>query len=188
MHQRTLAMVEIALMTALAFILSFVKFPGPWAQGGSVSLIMVPIFIMAFRRGWRVGVLTGLLVGIVNLMYNASIIHPIQMLLDYPVPYAVLGLAALFAFRNSKGKLSVNWAFFGLLFAGFLRFLSHVVSGVVWFGSFTPDGMNAYLYSVGYNISYLLPEILITLVVLYILSRAQPDFFPIKKTTPHLPS
>ncbi|AXF55037.1 energy-coupled thiamine transporter ThiT [Salicibibacter kimchii] len=184
MQKRTLIMVEIALMTALAFMLSFVKFPGPWVQGGSISLIMVPIFIMAFRRGWRVGVLTGALVGIVNLMYNASIIHPIQMLLDYPVPYAVLGLAALFAFQNSEGELSVGWALIGLLFAGSLRFLSHVISGIVWFGSFTPEGMNVYLYSIGYNISYLLPEILITLVVLYILSRAQPDFFQMKKTTP----
>lgn len=108
MHKRTLIMVEIALMTALAFILSFIRFPGPWAQGGSISLIMVPIFIMAFRRGWRVGVLTGLLVGVVNLMYNAFIMHPIQMLLDHPIPYAALGLAGLFAFQNSEGRLSIS--------------------------------------------------------------------------------
>ncbi|MBB6451247.1 thiamine transporter [Geomicrobium halophilum] len=180
MKKRTLVMVEVALMTALALILSFVSFPGPWAQGGSVSLMMVPIFIMAFRHGWRVGVLTGLLVGIVNLMYNAYIVHPIQLLLDYPLPYAALGLAGLFAIRNRTGKLSLGWALLGLLFAAFLRFLSHGISGVIWFGSLAPDGMNVYLYSFVYNASYLLPEVLITLSVLYMISRAQPEFFNMK--------
>lgn len=61
-------MVEIALMTALALILDRIEFSGPWVMGGSITLVMLPIFVMAFRRGVKVGVATGLLVGTLKLV------------------------------------------------------------------------------------------------------------------------
>nr|WP_238544881.1 energy-coupled thiamine transporter ThiT [Geomicrobium sp. JCM 19039] len=55
MQTRTLIMVETALMVALALILDRIEFAGPWVMGGSISLVMLPIFVMAFRRGLKVG-------------------------------------------------------------------------------------------------------------------------------------
>ena len=180
-RERLLILIEVAIMTGLAIVLSMVKISAFWAMGGSISLIMVPIFVIAFRRGWKVGVLTGLLVGIINLITGGYVVHPVQLLLDYPVAYLVLGLASVFVFNRGYvvPKLSIMIA--GLLFATTLRFLSHFASGVIWFGAYAPEGISPSLYSFIYNLSYLLPEMLITLGILVVLAKKYPQFFLVKQ-------
>ncbi|EZH65013.1 hypothetical protein DH09_15300 [Bacillaceae bacterium JMAK1] len=182
MQTRTLIMVEIALMTALALILDRIEFSGPWVMGGSITLVMLPIFVMAFRRGVKVGVATGLLVGTLKLVLGSSIFHPVQALLDYPVAFAVVGLAGLFTLRNTKGELAIKWAIVGLFVASFLRLFVHIISGVIWFGAYTPEGWNVWIYSIVYNASYIIPATLITFAVIFLISKAQPSFF--KKALP----
>ncbi|KHF41350.1 energy-coupled thiamine transporter ThiT [Halalkalibacter okhensis] len=175
-RDRLLTMIEVAVMTGLAIVLSNVKFGALWAMGGSISLIMVPIFIIAFRRGWKMGVITGLLVGLLNLIIGGYVVHPVQLVLDYPLAYLVLGLASVFMLK--KGSVPSPLAIvFGLLFATTLRFFSHFASGVIWFGEYAPDGISVGLYSFYYNISYLIPEMLLTLAVLLLLSKKYPQFF-----------
>lgn len=181
-------MVETALMVALALILDRIEFAGPWVMGGSISLVMLPIFVMAFRRGLKVGLMTGLLVGVIKLILGSSMIHPIQFLLDYPVAFTVLGLAGAFAFRNKKGELNIRWALFGLFFASFFRLVAHIISGGVWFGEYAPEGWNVWLYSAVYNTSYLVPETLITFGVILLIAKTQPAFFKLKNRPARLKS
>ena len=55
-----------------------------WSQGGSISLVLVPIIFMAYRWGISAGLLTGLLVGSIQIIWAGSgIVHPVQVLLDY---------------------------------------------------------------------------------------------------------
>ncbi|TWI54492.1 energy-coupled thiamine transporter ThiT [Halalkalibacter nanhaiisediminis] len=176
-RDRLQTMIEIAVMAGLSLILSYVKFGAFWAMGGSISLIMVPIFVIAFRRGWKVGVLTGFLVGVLTLITGGYVVHPIQLIFDYPLPYLVLGFASIFVARSVSHAPKVSAIVFGLLFATTLRFFSHYFSGVIWFGEFAPDGMSPHLYSFFYNISYLLPEMLLTLVILVLLAKSYPQFF-----------
>ncbi len=180
--ERLLTMLEIAIMSALALVLGQIKFGALWPMGGSISLIMVPIFIMTLRHGWRVGVITGFLVGILDFLFGGYVVHPIQLILDYPLAYTVLGLGGL-ALRGKtgqevKGKTSglLNHVQLGqislmLVIGTSLRLLCHFISGIVWFGSYAPEGVPAYLYSLGYNASYLVPEAAISLVVLIILAK-----------------
>ena len=49
------------------------------------------------------------------------------------------------------------------------RFLCHFVSGVIFFASFAPPGMSPWLYSVIYNGSYLVPELVISVIVIQVL-------------------
>lgn len=57
MNHKTLMLVEIAILTTLAFLLDTI--PGLqftiWPQGGSVSFAMIPVFIIAFRWGLKAG-------------------------------------------------------------------------------------------------------------------------------------
>jgi hypothetical protein len=46
------------MFAALAYLLDFVAFK-VWAQGGSVSLSMLPVFLIAYRWGLKGGLLTG---------------------------------------------------------------------------------------------------------------------------------
>lgn len=180
-RDRLQTMIEVAVMAGLSIILSYVKFGAFWAMGGSISLIMVPIFVIAFRRGWKVGVLTGLLVGLLNLITGGYVVHPVQLVLDYPLAYLVLGLASIFVAKRTTNVPTVSSIVFGLLFATTLRFFSHYYSGVIWFGEYAPEGMNPSLYSFYYNLSYLLPEMLLTLVILILLAKSYPQFFLVNR-------
>ncbi|MDD3073862.1 MAG: energy-coupled thiamine transporter ThiT, partial [Eubacteriales bacterium] len=50
------------------------------------------------------------------------------------------------------------------------RFICHFLSGVWFFGSFAPEGMPAWKYSLGYQASYLVPEIILSAIILFFLA------------------
>jgi thiamine transporter len=162
---------EAALAIALAFVLGFIKF---WQMplGGEISLAMVPLILLALRQGPWVGVLAGAAYGILNLIATPFVVHPVQVLFDYPVAFGVLGLAGLFA--------PTAWgAVVGTAVAVLARFAAHFVSGVAFFASYAPEDWNPYLYSAAYNAAYLIPSLVITAVIVVVLLRvlegAQPS-------------
>jgi thiamine transporter len=186
--KRILLMVEISMMAALAYAFSWIQFSGFWPQGGSVSLVMVPILVLAFRRGLVAGLVAGLIVGILKAMLGGYIVHPIQLLLDYPVPYMAIGLAGLFSLRPNRSlKYNISIATLGILLATSIRLLSHYLSGVVWFGEYAPEGMPVHLYSIVYNVSYLVPEIIISLAIVLLLVKSSPQLFQRKAEQPNIP-
>lgn len=132
---------RIGIALALATVLKVFRlyhFP----QGGSVTLgSMVPILIIAFMYGPLVGFLTGFLYGIITLFMDPYILHPVQVLFDYPLPFLALGLAGFF---KQNRLLGTSVAIFG-------RFLCHFISGVAFFGSFAPEGMSPIVYSLFVN-------------------------------------
>ena len=138
---------EAALAIALAFVLGLITlFRMP--LGGSISLEMVPLILLAVRQGWKVGMLAGATYGLLNLAISPIILHPIQVLFDYPLPFAALGLAGLFS-------PTVRGAIVGTIIAVLARFAAHFISGVAFFASYAPEGWNPYVYSVAYNAAYL---------------------------------
>jgi len=162
-------MVEVPLLVAAAVLLSFLKiFQMP--QGGSVSLEMLPIFILAFRRGGKMGVEGGALLGLVKLLISPYIIHPVQLLMDYPVPFMMLGLAGFGVLRRNREL--------GVVVGAFLRYLTHVVAGVVFFAEYAPEGTPVLVYSLGYNASYLIPETLLVMTIIFVLRGRREIFEP----------
>jgi len=129
-------------------------------QGGSVTLgAMIPLLLISFRYGAGVGALAGFIFGLINLLQDPFILHPIQVLFDYPLPFMAIGLAGIF---QRKIFLSTLLAFCG-------RFLCHFISGVVFFASYAPEGMSPIIYSITANATYLVPELIITCLILKIL-------------------
>lgn len=168
-QDKTKIMVEGALMVALNTILSLIQFSGPWINGGSVTAFsMVPICLFAYRYGLKWGVFTGFVAGILQMMFGLSGLKGISaavfvgaILLDYLLAYSVLGVAGIFKNRVSSRVLSVGLGF-GL--AGVLRFVCHFLSGFLLWGSLLEDGFGAIAFSFTYNIGYMGPEILITIL------------------------
>ena len=62
---KTRVLVECAILIALAIVLSYIKFD-LGAEGGSVSLVMVPLVLIAFRHGSVWGIAAGLVFGFVK--------------------------------------------------------------------------------------------------------------------------
>ena len=81
-----------ALCIALATVLSFVtlyKMP----QGGTITLAsMLPIFLFSYAYGVGPGMLVGAAYGFVQFLQGGLyFVHPIELLLDYPLAFAMLG-------------------------------------------------------------------------------------------------
>src|SRR5690606_18657798 len=98
---------------------------------GSINLgSMVPLLIISFIYGPEIGMLAGFLFGVIYLILSPYILHPIQVLFDYPLPFMAIGLAGYF--KNKK--------LIGTFIGMFVRFIFHFISGVLFFGQFAPDG------------------------------------------------
>ena len=157
----TKVLTEVAILVALATVLSYIRFV-VFPQGGSVTLAsMVPLVILSYRRGWKVGIFAGLVYGLIQFYQDPWMLNWAQFILEYPVAFGVIGLAGLF-----KGNELIG-AVVGLG----LRFLAHAIAGVVFWSEYAPPGMSPVLYSVIYNGTYMLPEIVISGVFVFALVK-----------------
>ncbi len=169
--------VEIAIAVALAIALSYWKiFAMP--QGGSVSLQLIPLVILAVRRGLGPGVVGGIVFGILSSMLSPNIVHPIQAVLDYPVAFGVFGLAGVWV-RSGEKLTDYIRNIVALVFICFLRYLAHFIAGVVFFSQYAGD-QNVWIYSALYNFTYLAPEMIVT-IVLVLLLLTRRDLFNVAR-------
>ncbi|WP_101843684.1 energy-coupled thiamine transporter ThiT [Halobacillus sp. Marseille-P3879] len=181
-NNRVLFLVEAAIFSALAILLDVLPFLSfkLWAQGGSVSFSMVPVFIMAFRWGIKGGVVTGLLLGFYQILAGAYIVTPVQTFLDYIVAFGVIGIAGIVtkqvweaaAARDNKSLLI--WIVTGVFVGSLLRFLSHFIAGIIFYGTLAPEGMSVWFYSLTYNGGYMLPTFVLCSIILGLLFIQRP--------------
>lgn len=167
----TKMLVEAGIMIAIALVLDqFTIYQAP--QGGSVTPgSMVAIFIFAFRWGASSGITVGMAFGLLQLLLGGYVFSPIQAILEYPIAFACLGLAGLFSDKVSsfkdKDKLGIA---LGVFLGLGLRFTCHLLAGVIFFGEYAGT-QNPWIYSLLYQASYLVPEFIITTIVLYLLRK-----------------
>lgn len=161
------AMIFSSVLVALAIALNqIIIFRMP--QGGSVTAFsMLPIVICALFFGLRRGLMAGMCVGLIDLIFNPYVIHPIQMILDYPLAFGGLAFSVLL-FTEKFGLIPAY------LFGVLVRYSFAVLSGIIFFGEYAPEGFNAITWSLWYNITYLGAEAFLTVIILMI---------PVVKTT-----
>lgn len=138
----TKVLVYGGLCIAMSFTLSYIRLYR-WPQGGSITPgSMLPMFIFAYMFGPRAGIIAGTAYGLLQLIQDPYIVHWAQVLLDYPIAFAAMGLAGL-----DRKHLPVS-----VLIGGFGRFMAHFISGFIFFGCYAPEGMNPVWYSFLVNI------------------------------------
>ena len=157
----TKQLVFSAVAVALAMVCSMIKF-ADLPMGGSVTLFsMLFIVLIGYWYGPSVGIMTAVAYGLLQFVTEPIFYTIPQMLIDYPCAFGALGLAGFFA--GKKHGLQVGYI------VGVLgRYAFAVLSGVVFFGAYAPEGTPAIVYSLGYNATYLVPEAVITLIVISI--------------------
>lgn len=151
-----------AICIAMSYLLSYLKlFSMP--TGGSITVLsMLPLMLFSWMYGVGPGMLAGAAYGLLQLIQRPEIYHIVQVLFDYPLAFAMLGLAGLFR------KVDRPWALpAGVLVACFGRFLCHLFTGMVFFGSYAPaaDFWSIFVYSAVYNGGYMGVEALLSAVV-----------------------
>lgn len=176
----TLVMVEGAVMIALSAVLSFIRiYKLPW--GGSITLLsMLPIAFFSIRHGTKKGLAVSFLFSLIQLAQGISDglfgwgLSPLMLIscivFDYVGTFTAVGLSGMF-----RGKGVAGWIG-GTFTALLLRFVCHFLSGIVVWKTFGElwDGFsteNIYLYSLLYNGSYMLPEIILTCIGAFLLFR-----------------
>ena len=94
-HLRVRMLCEGAVFVALAEILGFLKI-GHLPNGGSVSLLMLPMIVFALRWGLGSGLLAGFALGVLDFLVGGGIAIGWQSILgDYVIALTALGLAGL---------------------------------------------------------------------------------------------
>lgn len=151
-----------AVAIAMSYLLSYIKlFSMP--TGGSVTAAsMLPLMLFAWVYGVRPGLLAGAAYGLLQFIQQPYMVHIVQVLADYPLAFASMGLAGLF--RRSQKAYALPA---GIVIAGTARFLCHLITGIVFFGSYAPaaDFLSVLVYSATYNIGYMGVETAICAIV-----------------------
>lgn len=151
----TKALVYGGLCVAIAFVLSYIRLYR-WPQGGSITLASaLPVFIYTYIFGPAAGVAAGTAYGLLQLVQDPYILHPFQVFLDYILAFAAWGLAGFF-----QKNISI-----GIVFGGLGQIFSSFLSGVIFFGSYAPEGMSPIIYSIAVNGTVLGTDILICLLI-----------------------
>ena len=157
----TKQLVYSAVAIALAIVCSMIKFSS-LPMGGSITLFsMLFIVLIGYWYGPSVGIMTAVAYGLLQFVLEPIFYTLPQMLIDYPLAFGALGLAGFF--HKKKFGLQI-----GYIVGVIGRYVFAVISGYVFFGAYAPEGTPAIVYSLTYNATYIVPEAIVTLIIISI--------------------
>lgn len=181
MKKQTRALTETAILVSIAIVLDIIfgaVFPFP--LGGSISVAMLPIFILTYRRGLQYGIIGGAIFGLISFLNKPYFLNFLQFSLDYLFAFGALGLGALI----SKKVPGVKRIVLVMIIGGFARYIIATLAGVAYWAEWIPDEMewidgifgtslatslsgNALIF-IGaflYNGLYMIPSILLCVII-----------------------
>lgn len=153
------SMARIGLVSGLTIVLYMIKLV-PFPQGGGSSLLSIlPIMILAVLFGRDEAMLSAIVVAFLKLMV-APPIYPMQIPLDY------FGAMMAVPFVTLLGTTGTVRLLGGGIFAAVLSTFYSILSGVIFFGQYAPEGMHPWVYSTVYNVLGYGVEAALSVVVL----------------------
>ncbi|MGT2799363.1 energy-coupled thiamine transporter ThiT [Streptococcus marmotae] len=175
------ALVEVALFAALAMVLSFIPDFIGWFNP---SFGAIPLILFSLRRGAKYGLLAGLIWGLLHFVLGkVYYLSFSQVFLEYILAFVAMGLAGYLApsfqtaLRTKEYTKALVQAFLAASLAILVRYVIHYIAGVIFWGSYAPEGMSAYWYSFTVNGTAGGLTLFVVLLVLGILIPANPRFF-----------
>ncbi len=167
----TKVLAEIIVFAALSAILYTIR-PFSLPYGGSITLgSMVPVMWLSLRRNLRVGLIAGAIFGLlalpidVMLLPYSPITNPLQVILEYPIAFGMLGLAGVFR------KASTSTSIIGVGISVLVKFFFHFAAGIIFWAYTVPQGWNPAAWAAAYNGSFLLPEFIISAILMFLLVK-----------------
>lgn len=153
-----LKITESATVIALSLLLGNLRLL-ELPNGGSISLAMVPLAAFALLNDVRTVFITTFCAGLAHAAFGGTIVHPVQLFLDYSAFYVVL---TVLSFISKPSKLKITTY---MTIIGSIQLLITSFSGVIFFGSNMSIGA-AWSYSLIYNASTIIPETIITILLI----------------------
>ncbi|MGG0302630.1 energy-coupled thiamine transporter ThiT [Bacillus albus] len=200
------AMIESAILAAFALVIDILPISIKLPTGGSISFAMIPIFIIAYRWGFKMAFLGGLIWGLLQIVVgDAIIVTPIQVLIEYFVAFACIGFAGLFyrpiqealltsnensleqsslvsskdkpLQKKNEGKKVIGYIIVATFVGSFARYFCHFIAGIIFWGQYAPKGQSAVLYSLIVNGSVMIGSYILCTVLLIFLFLTSPRLF-----------
>lgn len=159
--QIVFAAMAIALATVISVVIKLPSLP----NGGSVTLFsMLLVTLVGYWYGPVVGITAAIGYGILQFITGPYVVHPIQVVIDYPMAFGALGISGFFA--NQKNGLLKGYL------AGVAgRFFFASVSGLIFYTVYVEslgENMVAIWASLVYNMTYIVPEAVLTVILISI--------------------
>ncbi|EUJ17820.1 hypothetical protein MAQA_12536 [Listeria aquatica FSL S10-1188] len=137
--KRLLVLIECAIFAAIAMVLSFI--PLDFGSSFSISLGMIPMYVIALRRGFFAAGFAGILWGLLHFLTGkAYILTWNQALIEYILAFAFVAFAGIFAknvqaaLKQKNMKQAQFYAWSSMFIGGIARYFWHYVAGVVFLG------------------------------------------------------
>lgn len=177
---KLIPMVEASVFAALAVILDLLP-SIKLSPAISISFAMVPVFIVAFRWGLRVGLVSGFLWGLLQVVLgDVWFLTPLQFAIEYFVAFAFVGFAGLLyrpiqkSLKNGDRKRMLLWVITGIIIGSIARYFWHFVAGFIFWGESAPEGQSAVMYSLIANGTTVIGAIIFCSIVLILLAGSLP--------------
>lgn len=173
---------EGTLFAAIAMVLSFI--PTGIGSSFSVSLGMIPLTFYAVRRGLVPGLYAGFIWGLLHFVTGSVyMLNIYQVLIEYTLAYAFVGLAGLYS-KDILKNISLNnhktvylYLFIAVFFGAVGRYFWHFIAGWIFWGDYALWGLSAVLFSLIMNGISMLVTAGVTIVVMVILYKNSPIIF-----------
>lgn len=157
--QLVFSAMAIALATVIATVIKLPSLP----NGGSITLFsMLIVCLIGYWYGSATGIIAAIAYGILQFITGPYVVHPAQVLLDYPLAFGALGLSGFFS-RKKNGLIM------GYIVGVSSRLAFHMISGFLFYTAYVDSlqgNLAAIWASTLYNLSYILPEAVLTLLLL----------------------
>jgi len=182
------AMLEVAIFAALAMLIDLLPGIKP-IPSISISLSMVPIFIVAFRWGVKASFISGFIWGILQIVTgDAWILTPLQAFIEYFVAFSFIGFAGLMmsvvqnAVRSQNRPKLITSVLVGVLIGSIGRYFWHFIAGVVFFANYAEEaGQTPIYFSFVTNSITMTANFIGCSIVIILILMVRPTFLTMNK-------
>lgn len=183
---RITTIVEIALFAALSMVLDFFI---PSIGGLKISFKMLPVIILALRRGLVPGLLGGLLWGILQIVLGeATVLGAVQVIVEYILAFSAVGLAGVFRaavqktlYTEGARSKTLLYGSVATFIGSLARYVFHFIAGFWFWGEYAPEGMSPVVNSIVVNGKDFLIETACTIVIFVLLTPLYDRILRVKR-------
>ncbi|MEK3886800.1 energy-coupled thiamine transporter ThiT [Bacillus sp. FSL K6-3431] len=182
------AMIEASIFAAMALVLDILP-SIKLTPSISISVAMVPIFIVAFRWGVKTACISGLLWGLLQIAIgDYYIVTPLQGFIEYFIAFTFIGFAGLLAPVVSKtayeGKkaMMVLTVTLGIFIGSLGRYFWHFIAGVIFFAKYAYEaGKTPIVFSFITNGITMIFSFLLCAIVICVVLSIRPELIKTNK-------
>ena len=176
-NEKLIIMIEGAIIAGICVALSYIPLNTANAAF-DISLGLIPLGVYALRRGALPAMGVGLIWGLLLIVLGKAYILAIpQVILEYPVAFAFGGLGGLFSKRLQNTSNAILTVALSAVIAALARWFFHFWAGVIFWGSYAPEGTSPYFYSFVLNGSSAAANAIILAIILIVLLRTARRIF-----------